>query len=90
MIDDTYRDATAGLALMYAGMECYLRDVPEGKIFHDPLAACVALDRSIATFVEVEVYLEKGAWGARRASATNTFITVAVDHQRFFQTLVAH
>lgn len=85
-----YRDATAGLALIYDGMDCYLREVPEGKMFHDPLAACVAVDRDIATLVEVEVYQEKGEWGARRMTGTDTFITIAVDRARFFQTLVSH
>ncbi|MBW4522658.1 MAG: nucleoside hydrolase [Scytolyngbya sp. HA4215-MV1] len=85
-----YRDATPGLALIYAGMECYLREIPDGKLFHDPLAACVAVDRSIVTLIEVDVYHEKGKWGAKRALGTNTFITIAVNHERFFQTLVAH
>ncbi|MBO3463565.1 nucleoside hydrolase [Aetokthonos hydrillicola Thurmond2011] len=85
-----YRDISPSLALIYTGMECYFREIPEGKMFHDPLAACVAVDRNIATFEEVEIYQERGEWGARRATGTNTFITVAVDHERFFQTLVMH
>ncbi|MDZ8104373.1 MAG: nucleoside hydrolase [Nostoc sp. DedQUE12a] len=85
-----YRDATPSLALIYTGMDCYLREIPEGKMFHDPLAACVAVDRSIVTLTEVEVYQKKGEWGAKQATGTNTFISVAVDRARFFQTLVTH
>lgn len=87
---ESYRDATPGLTMIYEGMECYLRESPEGKLFHDPLAACVAIDPSIATFVEVEVYRAKGEWGARESRGTNTFITIAADHERFFRTLVTH
>jgi pyrimidine-specific ribonucleoside hydrolase len=85
-----YREANSALAMIYDGMECYLKEVPSGKLFHDPLAASLVIDRSIATWAEVEVYFQKGEWGARRTTGTNTFITLSVDHKRFFQTLVAH
>jgi pyrimidine-specific ribonucleoside hydrolase len=82
-----FRDVTPGLKLIHEGMTLYLREQPEGKMFHDPLAACVAYDPEIAVFEEVELYQTHGEWGARRATGTGTFITVAVDHERFFRTL---
>jgi inosine-uridine nucleoside N-ribohydrolase len=83
-----HRERAAGLALIHEGMSVYLARHPEGKLLHDPLAACVAIDRTIMQMREVEVYREHGEWGARAASGTRTFITVAVDRERFFTTLV--
>ena len=82
-----HANKNAGLAMMYAGMEHYLKG-KSGKAFHDPLAACVAIDPSICTFREVELYTQKGEWGSRLKEGTNTFITVAVDRDRFEQVLV--
>jgi inosine-uridine nucleoside N-ribohydrolase len=82
-----FREKTPGLRMMVAGMELYLKKHPTGKIFHDPLAACIAVNRDIASFREVELYREKGEWGSRLVEGTNTFITVAVDKELFSQTL---
>jgi inosine-uridine nucleoside N-ribohydrolase len=83
-----YRTATAGLALIYEAMEHYLQENPLGKMLHDPLAACVAIEPAIATLVEIEVVYTEGRWGSREASGTGTFITIDVDRQRFFETFV--
>lgn len=80
------RNNTPGLALIYEAMECYLAMRPEGKMLHDPLAACVAIDPSIAEFVEVELYRERGEWGSRPVRGSNTFITISADRKRFFET----
>ncbi|MBW4507272.1 MAG: hypothetical protein KME64_12265 [Scytonematopsis contorta HA4267-MV1] len=56
-------------------------------MFHDPLAACICVNRNIATFQEVEIYRKSGEWGAHLAKNTNTFITIAIDHNQFFQVL---
>src|SRR4051794_2056607 len=45
---------TAGVRLMREAMECYLREAPDGKALHDPLAACAAIDPSIIEWAEVE------------------------------------
>lgn len=84
------RHASAGLELMCAGMEHYLRKHRGGKKFHDPLAACVMVNRSIATFEEVEVSRRGNQWGSKVAKGTDTFITIAVDQDEFFGTLTAH
>ncbi|MFD0888957.1 nucleoside hydrolase [Streptosporangium algeriense] len=83
-----HRDRTAGLALIFAGMQHYLRKRPGGKLLHDPAAACVAIDRAIATWAEVEMVREEGGWGALPAAGSGTFITTALDHERLFEVFV--
>lgn len=77
------------LALIHQGMEHYLRKHPQGKLFHDPLAACCAIDDAVGTFAEVELYRERGEWGARLQPGTRTWIITAYDHQRFLDVLLA-
>jgi inosine-uridine nucleoside N-ribohydrolase len=81
-----FRNNSSGLNLIYNGMELYLKFRQEGKMFHDPLAACIAVNRNIAKFQEVEIYRKGGEWGAHVAKNTNTFITIAIDYNQFFQT----
>ena len=83
-----HRTATAGLALIHEAMGHYLAENPAGKMLHDPLAACVAIEPAIATLVEVEVVYTEGRWGSRPATGTGTFITIDVDRERFFSTFV--
>ncbi|NUP47817.1 MAG: nucleoside hydrolase [Catenulispora sp.] len=83
------RQLTPGMALVRQGMDVYLAKRRAGKAFHDPLAAAVALDESVCTFREVEVYRERGVWGARPAAGTRTRISVSVDHARFLDVLSA-
>ncbi len=78
-----YRDARASLRMIHDAMTRYLRRHPEGKKFHDPLAACCALDPSIAQWREVELYRSKGEWGSRLCEGSNTWITVAAVHEAF-------
>jgi pyrimidine-specific ribonucleoside hydrolase len=85
-----YRQGTAGLALIYRAMEQYLAKRPEGKLFHDPLAACALLSPELAEWREVEVYREKGEWGSRLKPGSATRAAVAVDRERFFSVLVEH
>lgn len=83
-----HRSKTAGLALVFEAMERYLSAKPEGKLLHDPIAACAAIDPSIVTWAEVEMVRARGEWGAEPARGTHTFISVALDRERFFQTFV--
>jgi pyrimidine-specific ribonucleoside hydrolase len=83
------RPLTPGMALVREGMECYLAERHEGKAFHDPLAAAVALDPSVCGLREVEVYRERGEWGSRLAAGTRTRISVSVDRPRFLDVLTA-
>ncbi len=79
-----------GLRYIWQGMETYLQRRPTGKIIHDLLAACCAIDPTIGIWEEVEVYREHGAWGSRRAPGSGTWIIVDYDRERFLATLLAH
>jgi len=78
----------AGLAMVFDAMDLYLRNRPAGKLLHDPLAACAAIDPSFVTWAEVEVYRERGGWGSRLSPGSGTRISVAVDRPRFEQLLI--
>jgi pyrimidine-specific ribonucleoside hydrolase len=77
------------LDLIWKGMDVYLAKRPVGKKFHDPLAACCAIDDSIGTWAEVELYREKGAWGARMSPGSRTWIIMSYDRDKFVRTLTA-
>jgi inosine-uridine nucleoside N-ribohydrolase len=83
------RDLSPGARLAVEAMAVYLREWPEGKLLHDPLAAAAALDPAAFRWAEVEVYREQGRWGSRVCTGTNTFITVAVDAARALSGLLA-
>ncbi|NTX58762.1 nucleoside hydrolase [Myxococcus sp. CA039A] len=83
-----YASTTPGLGLIFEAMERYLAQRPEGKLLHDPIAACAAIDPEIITWAEVEMVRQRGEWGAELAQGTHTFISVALDSERFFQTFV--
>ena len=80
--------APAGVQLIHEAMSVYLASHPEGKLLHDPLAACAAIDPSIVTWAEVRVTYAAGQWGAEAAPGTGTFISISADTDRFVQTLV--
>lgn len=83
-----YKDNSAGLYWVHKGMDKYLKRKPYGKLFHDPLAACVAIDPSVCEFREVKLYKARGEWGSNLALGSNTFISIAVDKERFFEVMV--
>lgn len=78
----------AGLALVHRAMEHYLEEHPQGKLLHDPLAACAMIDPSVCLWREVEVYRDKGCWGARPREGTGTWISVALDRENFVRTFL--
>lgn len=82
------RRVDVSLGLIWKGMEYYLRKKPAGKKFHDPLAACCAINPDIGEWVEVEVYREKGEWGSRPCEGTNTWIIIDYDHALFVDTFL--
>ncbi len=83
-----HRHNNPGLELLVKGMEFYLANKPDGKAFHDPLAACVAISSDCCEFKEVEIYREKGEWGSRLKEGTNTFISIKCNRDRFEKVLV--
>jgi pyrimidine-specific ribonucleoside hydrolase len=78
----------AGVQLMHEAMSVYLARYPEGKLLHDPLAACAAIDPSIVSWTEVRVTYAAGQWGAEATTGTATFISISADAERFVQTMV--
>jgi pyrimidine-specific ribonucleoside hydrolase len=82
------KERSLGLQYIWQGMEHYLKRRQEGKIIHDLVAACCAIDPDIATWAEVELYRERGEWGARLAPGSSTWIIVDYDHARFLATLL--
>lgn len=75
-------------SLIVSGMAHYLRKNPDGKAFHDPLAACCAIDETIASWAEVEIYRERGQWGSRLAAGSGVHIIVDIDRERFIETML--
>ena len=69
-------------------MDAYLKRKPEGKKFHDPLAACCAIDPTIGVWAEVELFRRGGRWGARPAPGSSTQIIVDYDRERFIDRLL--
>lgn len=78
----------AGYELIYKGMDLYLSKKKAGKKFHDPLAACVAIDSDICIFREVKLVRKGGKWGSELSEGSNTFISIGVDQDRFRKTFL--
>jgi len=76
------------LELIVQGMSEYLSRRPEGKNFHDPLAAACALDESLAEWAEIVLYREKGKWGAKLSPGSGTRIITGYRHDRFVEVLL--
>lgn len=84
-----FKDENIGLNMIYRGMKRYLSKTnKDGKLFHDPLAICVAIDPTIAELAQVEIYREKGEWGSNPSSCSNTWITINVDKDKAFDIMV--
>jgi pyrimidine-specific ribonucleoside hydrolase len=73
------------MRLIHKGMETYLQGNSAGKMLHDPLAACCALDNTIGTWAEVELFRQKGEWGARLAEGSHTWIITQYQHHKFLE-----
>jgi pyrimidine-specific ribonucleoside hydrolase len=69
-------------------MDKYLYKHPNGKKFHDPLAACAAIDESIIEWREVEIFREKGKWGSKLFPDSNTWISINYDKEKFEKVLL--
>ena len=76
-----------GLTLMMAALDAYLANKGSGKAMHDLVAAACVLDERVCDFHEVEIYRERGEWGARAAVGTNTCISIGFQEARFVEVL---
>jgi pyrimidine-specific ribonucleoside hydrolase len=83
------KDRSLAHELIWRGMEVYLRRDPAGKKLHDPLAACCAIDEEVGTWAEVELFRERGEWGARPRAGSGTWIITGYDRERFLRVLTA-
>jgi inosine-uridine nucleoside N-ribohydrolase len=83
------KDKSLSMSLIWKGMGYYLSKNKEGKKFHDPLAACCAIDPSIGEWAEVEIYRDRnGHWGSRLSPGTGTWIITGYDRTKFLKTLM--
>ncbi|UJR34573.1 hypothetical protein I4U23_027349 [Adineta vaga] len=74
-------------------MNIYLRrnDI-YGKLFHDPLTACCAIDPTIGQWKDVELYYDENVkqWGSKIVEHPNVKIIVDYDRTKFLNTLFAY
>lgn len=82
------KDNRPGLNMIYKGMSIYLKDKPNGKLFHDPLAACALIDKSVCEWAKVKLYYNKGEWGSELKENSNTHISIKVNADKFEQILL--
>jgi inosine-uridine nucleoside N-ribohydrolase len=83
------RSQSQALGLIWQGMDKYFHINPNGKMFHDPLAACCAINPDIAEWREVSLFKEGNAWGARLDDNTDTFIIIDYNHPKFLDVFLA-
>lgn len=65
----------------------YLEGHPDGKMFHDPLAATAIVSGTVCGFEEVEVYRDAGGWGSRKKPGSNTRISICANKDKFMEVL---
>jgi pyrimidine-specific ribonucleoside hydrolase len=87
---ESVKDKSLALSLIYKGMDIYLQQNPAGKMLHDPLAACCAIDESIGEWAEVELYREGNEWGSRLSPGSKTWIIVDYDREKFLKTFTTY
>lgn len=87
---EAVKDKSLTLTYIWKGMDVYLQHQPDGKKFHDPLTACCAIDESIGTWAEVELYRSRGEWGARLCPNSKTWIITDYDREKFVEILTAY
>ncbi len=76
-----------GLSSMIYGLDLYYEIKQQDKALHDLVAAACVFDENVCKFKEVEIYREKGEWGARETSKTNTWISVEFNQERFIEVI---
>ena len=87
------KDRSQSLAEIFHVMSVYLgRAGRKQKAFHDPLAACCAIDLSIGQWRDVQLYMDEKnkEWGCHLNAAPNVKIIVDYDQEKFLSTLFAY
>jgi len=77
------------LNMIWKAMDRYLFKKKEKK-FHDPLAACAAIDKSIIEWREVSIFRDEVGWDLRLYNGSNIWISIDYDRDKFIKTLVKH
>ncbi|CAF4362205.1 unnamed protein product, partial [Adineta steineri] len=78
---------------MYHVMSVYLNRAGKiEKAFHDPLAACCAIDISIGQWKDVRLYMDEKTkeWGSKISENPNVKIIVDYDQDKYLSTLFAY
>lgn len=76
-----------GLKTVVSALDKYLEAKGVGKAMHDLVAACCAVDESVCQFKEVEIYRQRGEWGATAKQGTSTYISTDFDEEHFISVL---
>lgn len=84
------KDKSLSLLYIHKAMDIYLTEHKNGKKFHDPLAACCAIDNSIGVWEQVDLYCNKGEWGAKLNYKSRTKIIIDYDRDKFIKTLTEY
>jgi len=90
---EKFKDKSQSLQEMYHVMSVYLkRPRKHAKAFHDPLAACCAIDLSIGEWKDVKLYMDEKTkeWGSIISDNPNVKIIVDYNHDKFISTLFAY
>jgi pyrimidine-specific ribonucleoside hydrolase len=82
-----YKNNNIGLNLIYDGMKKYLDKNPNGKLFHNPLAACVLINKSTCDFAKVNMIYDNGKWGCELNNNSNIQISFKINNEIFEKTL---
>jgi pyrimidine-specific ribonucleoside hydrolase len=79
--------ARPGLCRMADALDGYLLAKGQAKAMHDLVAAACALDESVCEFRRVDIYRQKGEWGATENPLSKTRISVGFDEAKFIDVL---
>ena len=84
------KDSSIALNKIWRGMNVYLHEInPNGKMLHDLLAVACAIDSTVGTWAEVELFREGSEWGAKSSENSNTWIIIDYDHDKFMSIFTA-
>jgi pyrimidine-specific ribonucleoside hydrolase len=90
---EKFKDKSQSLQEIYHVMSVYLKKPGKNaKAFHDPLAACCAIDLSIGEWKDVKLYMDEKTkeWGSIISDNPNVKIIVDYNHDKFISTLFAY
>jgi pyrimidine-specific ribonucleoside hydrolase len=90
---EKFKDKSQSLQEIYHVMSVYLKKPGKNaKAFHDPLAACCAIDLSIGEWKDVKLYMDEKTkeWGSIISNNPNVKIIVDYNHDKFISTLFAY